>query len=68
VRTFGARFDDVNSRFDDINNRFDGINHRFDAVDRRIDDLRTDLGGRMDRIERRLETVGGTTLETGRDS
>lgn len=61
IRTLAARFDDVNARFDDMNRRFDGIDRRFDefgrAVDARFDDLRADLGGRMDRIERQLESV-----------
>ena len=72
VRTFagrldeiGRRFGDVNSRFDDVNSRFDDVNSRFDDVNSRIDHLRTDLGGRMDRMERQLETVTVAVTDLG---
>ena len=43
--------------------RFEGISTRIDDINRRIDDLRTDLGGRLTRVETAVDNLTSKLVE-----
>ena len=55
---FGMYLND--RRFEAINGRIDD---RFETLSRRIDDLRTDLGGRLTRLENAVDNLTSKLVE-----
>ncbi len=63
----GKRLDDFGKRFDDLGKRIDDLGKRLDEtsahLNRRIDDLRIEVTGRLDRIEKKLDALDATVRE-----
>ncbi len=65
-----ARFDAVDARFDAVDARFGAVDARFEEFERRltskIDEVKTDLAGRIDGVDHRLDTIERRTYDIGR--
>ena len=63
----GRRIDDFGKRSDDLGKRIDDIGKRLEEstshLNRRIDDLRIEVTGRLDRIEKKLDALDATVRE-----
>lgn len=46
------RFDEVDRRFDDVDRRFEAVDRRFDRVDADFRELRGEMNGRFDAMQR----------------
>lgn len=56
--------DEVNRRFDGVDRRFEEVDRRFDKVDMEFRDLRMEMNGRFDSLQRTLLQIAGGTIAT----
>lgn len=62
----GRRFDVVDRRFEEVDRRFDGLERRmedgFSRVDADFRELRTEMNGRFDALQRTMIQFGGVMI------
>jgi hypothetical protein len=55
----------VDRRFDEVDRRFGEVDRRFDRVEEDMRTLRSEMNGRFERVEERLDDVNRTILRLG---
>jgi tetrahydromethanopterin S-methyltransferase subunit G len=63
------RFDAIDQRLDVVDQRFDVVDQRFERLERRMDagfrEARTEMNGRLDRIDAKFDALNRTLLQLG---